>query len=82
MRLLAGLREERGLAYLLISHDLAAVASAADRVAVMDAGRIVEEGPTGRILAAPAHPRTAELVEAAQALSLVPWAWPGSTTQA
>ena len=82
MDLLAGLRAERGLSYLLISHDLAAVASAADRVAVMDAGRIVEEGPSARVLAAPVHPRTVELVEAAQALSLVPWAWPGSTTQA
>ncbi|MGD9571165.1 MAG: nickel ABC transporter ATP-binding protein NikE [Thermoleophilia bacterium] len=67
------LRQRRGLSYLLISHDLAAVAAQADRVAVMDAGRIVEAGPPPRLLAAPGHPATRALARAAQDLSLVPW---------
>lgn len=71
--LLADLRAGRGLAYLLISHDLAAVAGLADRVAVMHEGRIVEEGPPGALMASPAHPATRRLVRAAQDLSLVPW---------
>ncbi|WP_217913553.1 ABC transporter ATP-binding protein [Miltoncostaea marina] len=82
MGLLARLRAERGLAYLLISHDLGAVAGGVDRLAVMDAGRIVEEGDPARVLGAPGHPASRRLVAAAQALSLVPWAWPGSITQA
>ncbi len=55
-------RVARGLAVLLISHDLGAVARIADRVAVMHAGRIVEEGPTRAVLSAPRHPYTAELI--------------------
>lgn len=72
--LLGELRDARGLAYLLISHDLATVAAVADRVAVMHEGRIVEQGPPARLLAAPGHPATRELADAAQALSLAPWA--------
>ena len=55
-------RRERRLAILLISHDLTVVSSLADRVAVMYAGRIVEEGPTGAILRAPRHPYTQALL--------------------
>ncbi|WP_217923413.1 nickel ABC transporter ATP-binding protein NikE [Miltoncostaea oceani] len=72
--LLGDLRDARGLAYLLISHDLATVAAVADRVAVMHEGRIVEEGPPADLLAAPVHPATRALAGAAQALSLAPWA--------
>ena len=72
--LLGDLRDARGLAYLLISHDLATVAAVADRVAVMHEGRIVEEGAPADLLAAPVHPATRALAEAAQALSLAPWA--------
>jgi ABC-type microcin C transport system duplicated ATPase subunit YejF len=72
--LLGELRGARGLAYLLISHDLATVAAVADRVAVMHEGRIVEQGEPSALLAAPAHPATRALAEAAQALSLAPWA--------
>jgi ABC-type glutathione transport system ATPase component len=73
MALLGELRAERGLSYLLISHDLAGVAAVADRVAVMDRGRIVEQGAPAALLADPAHPATRALARAAQDLSLVPW---------
>jgi peptide/nickel transport system ATP-binding protein len=53
----------RGL--VLISHDLAAVGAVADRVAVMDAGRIVEVGPTADVLHRPNHPVTRALLAAA-----------------
>jgi len=72
--LLGELREARGLAYLLISHDLATVAAVADRIVVMHEGRIVEEVAPAALLASPAHPATRALAEAAQALSLAPWA--------
>ncbi len=58
LELLDRLRQKRGMAVLLISHDLGVVAGRADRVAVMYAGRIVEEAPTARLFAAPAHPYT------------------------
>lgn len=53
IELLAALRRERGLSYLFISHDLALVASFANRVAVMDRGRVVETGPAAEIVANP-----------------------------
>ncbi|MFB7948888.1 dipeptide ABC transporter ATP-binding protein [Kitasatospora phosalacinea] len=55
---------ERGTALLLISHDLAVVGRLADRVAVMYRGRIVETGPTARVLEHPAHPYTRALLDA------------------
>ncbi len=54
-----------GVAALYVTHDLAVVASLADRVAVMYAGRIVEQGTTAEIFANPAHPYTRYLVAAA-----------------
>ncbi|MEV6975898.1 ABC transporter ATP-binding protein [Kitasatospora sp. NPDC093806] len=54
----------QGTALLLISHDLSVVARLADRVAVMFGGRIVETGPTARLLAAPRHPYTRALLAA------------------
>jgi peptide/nickel transport system permease protein len=62
LALLDDLRRERGLAILFITHDFGVVGQLCDRVAVMYAGRIVEEGPTGEVLAAPAHPYTARLI--------------------
>lgn len=82
MALLYDLHRREGLAFLLISHDLATVRGVAARVAVMDAGRIVEEGPAERVFSAPASARARALVAAAQVLSPPPWAWPGSTVQA
>jgi peptide/nickel transport system ATP-binding protein len=62
--LLARLRRQHGLSWLFISHDLSVVRAITDRVLVMDRGRLVEEGPTGRILSDPRHPVTQRLVEA------------------
>jgi peptide/nickel transport system ATP-binding protein len=62
--LLLRLRAARDLALLFISHDLEAVAHVADRVMVMAAGRIVEEGATAAVLGAPQAPETRALVAA------------------
>jgi peptide/nickel transport system ATP-binding protein len=62
--LLSELRERLGLAILFISHDLGMVAHLADTVAVMRAGRILEQGPCTALLSAPAHPYTRLLLEA------------------
>jgi oligopeptide/dipeptide ABC transporter ATP-binding protein len=68
--LIAALREERALAYLLISHNLAVVEQLCERVAVLYLGRIVELGPTGEVLARPAHPYTQALRAAVPVLDL------------
>lgn len=60
--LLGSLVAERGMAMLLVSHDLGAVAGRTDRVQVMYAGRTVESGPTRPVFAAPAHPYTDALL--------------------
>ncbi|WP_137128181.1 ABC transporter ATP-binding protein [Roseomonas sp. HF4] len=62
--LLASLRRETGMALVLISHDLGVVAEACERVAVMYAGRIVEEAPVTRLFDAAAHPYTQGLIGA------------------
>jgi peptide/nickel transport system permease protein len=62
LALLDDLRRERGLAIVFITHDFGVVGQLCDRVAVMYAGRIVEEGPTRAILDAPRHPYTARLM--------------------
>ena len=56
LELIAKLRRERGLAYVLISHNLAVVEQLCEETAVLYLGRIVEHGPTEEILARPAHP--------------------------
>ncbi len=58
LEVLDRLRRARGMAVLLITHDLGIVAGRADRVAVMYAGQIVEEAPTGELFAHPSHPYT------------------------
>ncbi|QIQ01052.1 ABC transporter ATP-binding protein [Streptomyces liangshanensis] len=65
LELLARLRAERGLALLLVTHDLAVVAESCDRILVMYAGEIVEDGPTAEVLAAPSHPYTEALLRVA-----------------
>ena len=58
LEVLDQLRAKRGMAVLLITHDLGIVAGRADRVAVMYAGQIVEEASTPRLFARPSHPYT------------------------
>ena len=62
--LLARLRDEHGLSYLLITHNLAIVDRLCDTVHVLFAGRIVESGPVGTVLGSPSHPYTAALRDA------------------
>ncbi len=62
LNLLAELRREHGLTYLLISHDLGVVRYLCDRIGVMYLGRIVEEGPSSHSLEAPIHPYTRALL--------------------
>ncbi|MBG6084045.1 dipeptide ABC transporter ATP-binding protein [Zhihengliuella flava] len=67
MDLLTRLRREHHMAQLLISHDLAVVGSAADRVLVMHQGRVVESGPTRDVLTNPRHHYTQMLLDAVPA---------------
>ncbi|HEX2264187.1 MAG TPA: ABC transporter ATP-binding protein [Pseudonocardiaceae bacterium] len=67
--LLDELRAVRGVAVLHITHDLALAQRSCDRLVVLQAGQVVEQGPTGGLLSRPEHPYTAALVEAARALS-------------
>ncbi len=69
MALLAGLCEELGMALLIVSHDLGVVAALADRIAVMYAGRVVEEGDARDLLTRPRHPYAAGLLAAVPRLS-------------
>ena len=64
LNLLVRFQQERGLAYLLISHDLSVVEYLSDRVAVMYLGRLVEAGPRDEVFSRPAHPYTRALLEA------------------
>ncbi|KAA9007802.1 dipeptide/oligopeptide/nickel ABC transporter permease/ATP-binding protein [Histidinibacterium aquaticum] len=62
LSMLDDLRRERGLAIVFITHDFGVVAQLCDRVAVMYAGRIVEEGMTREVLEHPLHPYTSRLI--------------------
>jgi peptide/nickel transport system ATP-binding protein len=64
LELLAELRDEMGLSYLFISHDLAVVATLADRVMVMRRGRVVEDGAANCVFNDPRHPYTRALIAA------------------
>jgi peptide/nickel transport system ATP-binding protein len=69
LNLMRGLKEQRGLAYLYITHDLGSARYLADRAVVMYAGHVVEAGPVGPLLDQPAHPYT-RLLEAALSTGL------------
>jgi oligopeptide/dipeptide ABC transporter ATP-binding protein len=64
LNLLDGLRKDRGLGLILVTHDVGVAAAIADEVAVMYAGELVESGPVEQVLHNPRHPYTAGLIEA------------------
>lgn len=64
LRLLLELRHKRGLTYIFITHDLSVVRNIADRVAVFEKGRLVEQGLTGQIFSKPRHSYTRRLISA------------------
>ncbi|OAM74126.1 ATP-binding cassette domain-containing protein [Devosia elaeis] len=67
--LLQQLRDDLGLSYLFISHDLAVVEAISDRVAVMYLGEVVEMGPAAQLFAAPQHDYTRSLIASAPRLT-------------
>jgi peptide/nickel transport system ATP-binding protein len=69
LELLADLRRDLKLALLVISHDLGVVASVADRILVLESGRICEQGSAGELLAAPETEYARRLIEAAPRLA-------------
>ena len=64
LRLLKDLQRDLGLAMLFVTHDLSVLAEVSDRLAVMYAGRIVEEGPARQVFTDPRHPYTKALADA------------------
>jgi peptide/nickel transport system ATP-binding protein len=83
LRLLRDLQSTFGLAVLFITHDLSTLAAVCRRLAVMYAGRIVEEGPSREVFAAPAHPYTRALQAAFPVIGdpvfrMNPSAWPAT----
>lgn len=71
LSLLRSLRDEIGCAILLVTHDLGVAAQIADRVVVMYAGRIAEDGPTEAVLLSPSHPYTTGLLRSRLSLETV-----------
>ncbi|WP_372022820.1 ABC transporter ATP-binding protein (plasmid) [Tistrella mobilis] len=65
LKLLERLQDELGIAILFITHDLRVAAQICDEVIVMQQGRVVEQGPAGRVLVAPRHAYTHALIDAA-----------------
>ena len=65
LNMMAGLRDREGVSLLYITHDLASARYVADRIIVMYAGHLVEEGPTETVLSSPKHPYTQLLLSAA-----------------
>lgn len=63
LELLSTIRREAGIGYLFVTHDLAVVRHIADEVLVLKSGRVVESGPTGRVLDAPQHSYTRLLLD-------------------
>ena len=72
LELLRGLRERSGVASVFVTHDLGALASMGDRIAVMYAGRLIELAPAAALYAAPLHPYTAGLLRSLPRLDVPP----------
>ncbi len=68
LRLLKTLQNDLGLAMLFITHDLSVLVEVSDRLAVMYAGKIIEEGPANQVFHSPAHPYTEALAAAFPAI--------------
>jgi peptide/nickel transport system ATP-binding protein len=68
MRLFNNLQENRGLGILFISHDLALIRKISDHIAIMSSGKIIEQGPSYRVVHSPLHEYTKELLNAAPSL--------------
>ncbi len=64
INLLADLQDEFGLTYLFVAHDIGVVRHVSNRIAVMSAGKIVEEGPADQVCEHPTHPYTKKLIAA------------------
>jgi peptide/nickel transport system ATP-binding protein len=64
LNMMAGLRDQEGVSLLYITHDIASARYVADRIIVMYAGHLVEEGPTETVLSDPKHPYTQLLLSA------------------
>ena len=72
LQLLMKMRDETGVGVVLISHDLGVIANTCDRVLVMYAGQVVEEGTPHQVLSAPAHPYTKALLASTPTLDIAP----------
>ncbi|UIK03638.1 ABC transporter ATP-binding protein [Neorhizobium galegae] len=72
LELLVELQEERGISYLFVSHDLAVLRAVSHRIAVMDAGRLVETGPMQQVIENPQSPAARALVSAVPRLVTEP----------
>jgi len=70
IKLLRGLRDKTGVSFVFISHDLSTVASFADKIVVLYAGRVVEQGPTDAVLTPPFHPYTRLLISSVPELRI------------
>jgi peptide/nickel transport system ATP-binding protein len=70
IKLLKNLRNKTGVSFVFISHDLSTVASFADRIVVLYAGRVVEQGPTDAVLTPPFHPYTRLLISSVPELRI------------
>jgi peptide/nickel transport system ATP-binding protein len=71
LELLVDIQRETGIACLFVSHDLAVIRAVCHRVAIMEQGRIVEAGPTGRVIAAPQSQAAKTLIDAVPRLQTV-----------
>jgi peptide/nickel transport system ATP-binding protein len=78
IKLLTNLRDKTGVSFVFISHDLSTVASFADEIVVLYAGRVVEKGPTDQVLSPPFHPYTRLLISSVPELRI---GWLEETTQ-